>query len=111
MTPRPEPNRLSIEAIDELAELLRLSHSAINRAQRDLNREAFNVAYRMSQHLRYLRSVCDLLMHEATRDWQQPSEILGAEQRARALEDLRQAETLLASSSEVVRVARLESRK
>ena len=58
---------MRIDATSELAELLRLAHSAANRVQADTDGEALQVAARISQHLQYLRKVVDLLRHEIER--------------------------------------------
>lgn len=58
---------MRIDATSELAELLRLAHSAANRVQADTDGEAFQVAARISQHLHYLCKVVDLLRHEIER--------------------------------------------
>lgn len=58
---------MRIDATSELAELLRLAHSAAQRVQAETDGEAFQVAARISQHLQYLRKVVDLLRHEIER--------------------------------------------
>jgi hypothetical protein len=58
---------MRIDATSELAELLRLAHSAAHRVQADTDGEAFQVAARISQHLQYLRKVVDLLRHDIER--------------------------------------------
>jgi len=55
------------QAVSELAELLRLAHSAANRVQAHADGEAAQVAGRISQHVQYLRKVVDLLRHEIER--------------------------------------------
>jgi hypothetical protein len=58
---------MRIDATSELAELLRLAHSAAQRVQAQTDGEAFQVAARISQHLQYLRKVVELLRHEIER--------------------------------------------
>ena len=55
------------QAVSELAELLRLAHSAANRVQAHADGEAAQVAGRISQHVQYLRKVVELLRHEIER--------------------------------------------
>ncbi len=55
------------EAVYELIDLLKLAHSAVNRARPELHGEASNLAARLSSQLGYLRGVSELLEHEATR--------------------------------------------
>ena len=55
------------DAVYELIDLLRLAHSAVNRAHLELDGEASNLASRLSSQLGYLRGVSELLEHEATR--------------------------------------------
>jgi hypothetical protein len=58
---------MRIDATSELAELLRLAHSAAQSVQAQTDGEAFQVAARISQHLQYLRKVVELLRHEIER--------------------------------------------
>jgi hypothetical protein len=55
------------DAVYELIDLLKLAHSAVNRAHPELDGEAANLAARLSSQLGYLRGVSELLEHEATR--------------------------------------------
>lgn len=61
------PRRRAPEPVYELIELLKLAHGAVNRAQRELQGEASDLASRLSSQLVYLRGVSELLEHEATR--------------------------------------------
>jgi len=63
------------EALQELAALVQLAHSAASRAHGGLHGDARELAGRVSQHLRYLRGVSELLIHEATREEQPPGEV------------------------------------
>ena len=63
----PLPRLRAPEAVYELMDLLKLAHSAVNRAQLELQGEASALALRLSSQLAYLRGVSELLEHEATR--------------------------------------------
>ena len=71
---QPPSTRSVPEALQELAALVQLAHSAASRAHGGLRGDAREVASRMVQHLRYLRGVSDLLIHEATRQEEPPGE-------------------------------------
>jgi hypothetical protein len=64
----PPATRNVPEALQELRALVQLAHSAAGRAQAGLRGDARELAGRISQHLRYLRGVSELLIHEATRE-------------------------------------------
>ncbi len=72
---QPPSTRNVPEALQELRALVQLAHSAATRAQVVLCGEPFELAGRISQHLRYLRGVSELLIHEATREEQQPGNL------------------------------------
>jgi hypothetical protein len=66
----------ALDASSDLAELPRLAHSAIHRAQAETHGEAYHVAARLSRHMHYMRKVAELLRHEIVRlDESQPAQL------------------------------------
>ena len=89
------PGSAGLEAIDEVAGLLGLALRSVTVAQQQLHGEAFRLAHRMSQHIRYLRGVTELLMHEATREPAARSDAQAKKRRAKSLAQRRPARALL----------------
>lgn len=57
----------ALNATADAADLLKLTHRAVHRAQLELDGDAKDVAERLSQQLQYLREVADVLRHEIER--------------------------------------------
>jgi len=61
------PTSPAADAVDDLADLLRLAERAALRAQGALEGDAGRIAGRLFEQIGYLKSVAQLLRHEAAR--------------------------------------------
>ncbi|HEX6268380.1 MAG TPA: hypothetical protein VFZ81_15955 [Burkholderiales bacterium] len=79
----------ALGAADDAAELLKLAQGAAERAREEVRGDALGVAERLSDQIRFLRKVADLLRHEIERAEREreallPASVVAIRDRSRA---------------------------